>query len=287
MKLISVPAKGTRLSEADARDILGSSNVIGTHEVEDTLKAKTKRVPPIPFSAKELDRARMLNHRLYLQIGEVTPQTLFERVKYTKEGCPMWYVGGWDHLYSFSNVLAATMQSKLPTCWRISAVNIVHGSLQHNYLQQTEALARYVEDKVFADEAIPSVWAKALSELRQKKEEIVRHMNDEGEQLKLSVGTSGLVNTLAINKLSREAAVEAIYRIVLEDLVFGRKIIPVNETVYMADPDALGEPVSIHRFHSFKGANETGGEISVRNMRGAFFSRSAACFSHTLPTEVV
>ena len=97
MKLTNAPARTRRLSEAEARSILGSSNVFGLSEVQNRFDVKLGKIPLVPFSAKELDRAKGLNHRLYLQVGPknvignlaITPQSLFDQINKTKDGYPM------------------------------------------------------------------------------------------------------------------------------------------------------------------------------------------------------
>ncbi|MBI5077564.1 hypothetical protein HZB94_04255 [Candidatus Falkowbacteria bacterium] len=153
-----------------ARELLGRENVLGPEEVERTFGVRLEEVPEIPFSSKELERARELGQFLVLRVDKAPDgqpltmkkmnELLEDKFKKGNKGkilCdpsdPSWYQA--EEFYI----------SDAPELhWALVSRETIPNSTNKNYLQQTQELVRYLTDKVFKDQPIPPEYQEAIDE---------------------------------------------------------------------------------------------------------------------------
>ncbi|PIT92901.1 MAG: hypothetical protein COU06_02870 [Candidatus Harrisonbacteria bacterium CG10_big_fil_rev_8_21_14_0_10_38_8] len=195
-----------------AIEILGRENVFGPDEVMDTFGVRVDKVPSIPFSATELERAKKLNQILVLRVDKTNDgrpmsiQAMNEilTTKWSEEnmGDLLDTAEGWKE----TTLGPKKFTTEAPRhSWALTTKEVLPGSTDKNYLEQTELLIKALTQEAFKDLELPKEYKDAISEFNEQKEELTKLMGTDWK-----VAASRLVS-LKITKLTRQSAPEALY----------------------------------------------------------------------------
>src|SRR3989344_2702020 len=130
--------EGTTL--ADAERILGKESVLGPKAVERVF-GKTERIPPIPFSKEELERAKELGQQLIFYTDTLSSTTLGEKE------APL-------------------------TGWRLTSKDLIPDSTSKNYVEQTDVLIEHLQKQVFKGVKLPKPYEDAIVEWKRERAKI-------------------------------------------------------------------------------------------------------------------
>ncbi len=268
------------ISLADAEKILGKESVLGAKDVEQVFGVKLDRIPAIPFSQQELQRAKELGQQLILQVDSMThkgglmsreksaPLTLENlKQKFTKshDDGKVFYEQDWYKNEDFFK------KEKPRTGWRLTSKDLVPDSTSKSYLEQTDVLVEHLEKQIFKGVEVPKQYKDAIAEFKRKRAEI-EPLAKSGTDAEWKKGSQMLAD-LAITKLARELPVEAMYRLILNDQTRKDKPLPLTYT-WTACRASGGSLVDVGCFGD-AGAAVDGGSPDVRYDRlGVSFSRS-------------
>ncbi len=207
-----------------AERILGK-NFFGPEAIRQTFGFEVKKVPEIPFSQEEIERAQELGQQLVLYIDN-TPEgkplsimgiqgILGDK---TSEGSKLLYDTDWYKDEAFAN--------EAPTVgWKLTSKEIIPNSTSKNYLEQTVVLIEYLRKEVFKGvtlKDIPKEYLDAVEEFEDKKTTIEGLISSDWKK-----AAEELAN-LKITQLTRETPAEIMYRLALTEKT--TKIRPLEST---------------------------------------------------------
>ena len=204
-----------------AREIMGDSEVMGINEVKSAfgIEVPESEVPPIPFSKTELERAKELNQFLVLRVDKAKDgnpltmqkinESLSQDFKDESKGKILYDVD-WYAEEPFYTGGEDTEQTALKSEWALTSKKIIEDSNSKNYLEQSLEIAEYLEREVFLGIEMPDEYKEAISELKDKKEELAKliETNDRNKY-------EPELSKLKINKLTRQSSVETLYDILI------------------------------------------------------------------------
>ncbi|HEY7301043.1 MAG TPA: hypothetical protein VH684_24400 [Xanthobacteraceae bacterium] len=164
--------------------------------------------PQIPFSGAELLRAKELGHQLVLYVDEMVdatgkrvPLTLRQmRKKFnaTLDGSAIWADSVWT---GFESEQFFHNQRPRPG-WRLVSIDVVPGTQDKAFLEQTDAIVNYLRDEVFRGIAMPRDYQVAVDEYAKKRGEIEHLLEvDRGRAARA-------ISDLKVTQLTRETPVE-------------------------------------------------------------------------------
>lgn len=191
-----------------ARELLGS-DFLGQEAVEKAfdITLDESMMPDIPFSDEELEAAQG-KERLILTIEETpdgVPLTMEQMVKlmqdkFTQDGKgKILYEINWYKNEDFFK------KDKPQLRWRLVTKDLVPNSTSKNYLQQTEAIAIYLRDTVYAGRSLPQEIEDAIAEFEAQKANIAPIITSEWKR------AATMLAELKLNQLTRQSPAEAIY----------------------------------------------------------------------------
>jgi hypothetical protein len=220
----------------DAERIMGRENLLGPADVEKVFGIKLDRVPDVPFTKEELERAKKLGQQLILQVdtmkvaekrlmgrspetsAPLTLENLKKRFEKAHDGKRMFYDQSWYDGEDF-------FKSEKPRAgWKLTSKEVLADSTSKNYLQQTDLLASYLSKEVFKGSKVPPEYESAISEFNRERAKIERLMDSDWQK-----ASEALAN-LKITQLTRELPVEAMYRLILQDGARDDKLLPSTYT---------------------------------------------------------
>ena len=272
--------EGKEISLADAEKILGKESVLGAKDIEQVFGVKLDRIPAIPFSQQELQRAKELGQQLILQIDSMihkgglmsreksTPLTLENlKQKFTKshDDGKVFYEQDWYKNEDFFK------KEKPRVGWRLTSKDLVPGSTSKSYLEQTDVLVEHLEKQVFKGVELPKPYKDAIAEFKRKRAEI-EPLAKSGTDAEWKKGSQMLAD-LAITKLARELPVEAMYRLILNDQARKDKPLPSTYT-WTASRDSGGALVLVGSFDGAGASVHGRSPDDRRGDLGVSFSRS-------------
>lgn len=241
---------------SQAKEILGKNNVLGIEAVERAFSRhlSNEEVPPLTFSREELENAKQLDQLLVLRINETKDgepltmskinQILGER-RVQDGGLIDGNLLNNEHFLFMSDDLY-TKQTPEPS-WALIGKKLIDGSIEEDYLHQTEAIIDYLRDGVFQGIELPDVYQEAIHEFEDQKVEIAAQMILEREK------AAQRLAALKITDLTRSSAVETIYDLGLR-LATTRYRSLENEHTWTKTPSSDGYLVSVGYFQ-FHGAH--------------------------------
>ena len=143
-----------------AREILGEDNFIGPEDIHNTFGFTPETIPPIPFSRKEIVRAKELGQQLilYVDTKDGVPFTLEGMIdsadNKTSDGGPI--------VYDRETLNVCEVTDVCPrSAWRLTTPKVLKNTINKNYLDQTEALINYLRDAVFKDTELPESYQRS------------------------------------------------------------------------------------------------------------------------------
>ncbi|MCX6810003.1 MAG: AAA family ATPase [Candidatus Berkelbacteria bacterium] len=200
----------------DEEKAKGITNFIGPDHIKSAFldKVEISEIPPILFSRKTLERARELGQYLRFQAIE------------NKDGKPITMLEIHDML---NEALASEGKGKILASrddewklksdfytkeapkygWILTSKECIPGSLEKDYLEQTQALADYLRNEVFKDETMLVEYAEAIAEFDKEKADIAKIVksSDEAEWKE----AARRLEALKLNQLTRQSPVESLY----------------------------------------------------------------------------
>jgi len=202
------------LTVDEAKTIIGSNNFFGPQEIGKALNLEIdfNSVPPIPFSKKELERARSLKLILILRLP-LSIDSLNELLK-GKLSNNSQLLANYDiergrfkkrTWYAEKDWFQKTDEQK--AYWALSSNSIITASNNKNYLQQTSQLANYLKTKMFATpDTMPLVYHTAINEWDSLHLSFEKMIRDEDEQK-----YAPLLEAVKLNQLCRPSPAAVIY----------------------------------------------------------------------------
>jgi hypothetical protein len=197
-----------------AEKIMGE-DLLGPDAIKNAFDIEIKKIPTIPFSESELERAKELGQMLVLRVSETAegrPLSIFEMNKLVKEkwekddtGKLLWE--GFDWTERFGEEL--TDKTTPHPGWTLTSKEIISDSTSKNYLEQTEQLVTYLKEEVFKDQEMPAEYQEAIEEFQSQKDELTDLTESNWQE------AAKRLSQLEINKLCRGSMTDTIYDILV------------------------------------------------------------------------
>jgi len=193
-----------------AIEIMSAKEVFGPEDLQNIwgIELASEKIPEIPFSKEDLERAKELGQYLVLRADKtpdgkpLTMQKMNEsqEEKFKDEGGgKILYDTGWCSGEDFYTKETPSLS------WALTSREVIPGSTSKNYLEQTEVIADYLENSVFKDSTVPSEFWEALSEFEKKKDEIQKLMDEDWQKATLEL------ENLKITGLTRQTPAEVLF----------------------------------------------------------------------------
>jgi len=194
---------------AEAKDIMGTE-FFGPDEVEKAFGFEIDKnlIPDIPFSAQELLDAKANDQYLMLYVSnkaDGAPITAKELVSTLQEQFErdgkgkIQYDADWYENEKFY----ATDTPRI--AWRLITKDVIPGSLNHNYLEQTEDIAKYLKGTVFKGRGIPTDYQEAIAEFEKQKRSIEENLSSNWQD------SANKLAGLKLTQMTRQTFVEERY----------------------------------------------------------------------------
>ncbi|PID83582.1 hypothetical protein CSB11_00375 [Candidatus Campbellbacteria bacterium] len=203
-----------------AEKIMGSKQFLGPEDIKNTFDFYPENIPAIPFSWKELERARDFGQHLILYVEKTNdgkPFTVKEMVDIvdnkTSEG---------EEIFCFKTHIQddEILKEQTPRSgWRLTGPEVVKDSTQKNYLEQTDVLISYLQNEVFENQEVPEVYQNAIDQFLERKVEFKKEIaySPYWEEV------TKKLSEISISQLLRERSSEIIYRLILQERKYGIK----------------------------------------------------------------
>jgi hypothetical protein len=188
--------KGLIISESEAKNILGN-DFLGSEAIVTVFgsEALPKKIPAIPFSYKELRKARDINNQfLILRTEEAVPN------KYGPDAVR----------------------------WALVSKEPIPSTFNKNYFGQTEELIEYLRTQIFANRVMPEEYKEAISEFEAQKDEL-RLLSEDYDEKSYKQTAKRLAN-LEINSLCRQTWDEVRYDLEVYYKTNNHYLLPNNWT---------------------------------------------------------
>ncbi|HEY4516212.1 MAG TPA: hypothetical protein VJH67_03445 [Candidatus Paceibacterota bacterium] len=241
------------------------TDFIGPLEIESVsdLKMLVHKVPPI-FSESEVLRTRSLGETLIYQPAGITMQGIHDIWgNKTSDDHPLLYKVDW---YSGEKFYT---KDTLRSGWRCTTLDVVLGTRDVDYLQQTAVLVEYAEQKVFPDH-MPIPTKEAIKEFRSRQLDMEKLLSRDWQE-----GARQLA-LLTFNQLHRETPAEALWRVALHQRVNGIRLLPDGTWTWTNALSSDGYLVNLGAFDS-DGVGVGGDDPDRSNSYlGVCFSRSGS-----------
>src|SRR3989338_6944459 len=202
--------KETGVSIEQAKEILGE-DVLGPEAVEMTFGFSPENIPPIPFSAEELERAKELKQFLELRVDRTADgkpldmnnmhELLQPEFTANNNGKILNSYGQDNSWYKNEDFLKDVPRAS----WVLVSKDVIPNSLGKNFLQQTEVIANYLKTDIFKDQEMPEVYKEAVEEFEAKKAGIQAILTSNWQE------AAKQLSELKINQLTRQLPVETMY----------------------------------------------------------------------------
>ncbi len=252
-----------------AKEILGEKNVLGPEEIEKAFGIKIKDVPSIILSSKELENAKKLNQMLVLRVDKTMtgqPMSIENMVNMMTEKWKGKFIYSsldkWKENYGKDLIEQETPRSG----WVLVNKEVLEGSINKNYLEQTEIIVESIKNQVFEGIIVPAEYTEAIQEFEDKKEDLKKLIEKDWKQ------AAQELSELKITKMTRQTASEVLYDLALyydtnEERLLG------NRYTWTMSRDSGGYLMILGYFND-DGLYSMRGEPSNRNGNlGVSFSR--------------
>lgn len=261
----------------EAKSILGQ-DFIGPDEAKAALGFEASEIPNVPFSKEELERAKELGQILILR-QPVTMEQIIDSLKgKLKDGRKL--LGSIDEAtgklssgcwYKDEKFLK---EERATAGWALVSKEVVPGSTSKNYLEQTEVMIDYLQNKVFEGKTPPPEFADAVMEfnafMKANPGFAPKVKSAEASEWKAAAAQ---LESLKITKLTRQSPVEALYDMAAYAETNGQRLLQDKYTWTKAR-SSDGYLVDVGRFDS-DGADVGGGTPGYSGVGlGVSFSRN-------------
>jgi|GEM_PF-1878307 len=204
-----------------AKEIMGE-DFLGRREVEKALgiKIDPEKVPEIPFSEEDLQRAKKLGLFLILRVDKMANGKRLNIENISRllkgKGRPGGRVliqdndnGGIFEEAWFSNEHFAIEEAPRVS-WALTSRGLIYDSTGKDFIKQTEVIIDYLLNRFFKDREIPEKLRDAINEFDERKDDLEDLLRDCGTIDGQEKATKALVN-LKITKITRPSPVEIVY----------------------------------------------------------------------------
>ena len=230
----SAPRQEIRITSEEAaffeqvREIF-ESDYLGPDAVERAFGIRLNDIPEIPYNMDELKRAKELGQLLILRVDKFNngdPITMRRLMVYLQNKMNIKQKDldikdkiTYDY---FGNKGLPFYDTQTPTTrWALVSKRIIPGSANMDYLEQTELLASYIQNRVFVNRKVPDIYQKAIEDFNQYKSGL-RSLIAAATYNEQPWGavTRLVSNNLSINRLLRQTPVEAFYDLLIRGLQY-------------------------------------------------------------------
>lgn len=198
----------------EAREIMGEE-FFGPDEIENAFGFGIDRslIPEIPFSTRELVEARMNDCYLMLYVPKksdgtnITAQGLVDALQEQFEHDGKGKIQSRQTLHHSKDLSVESLfTTDTPrNAWRLITKDVIPGSLRRNYLQQTEAIVKYLTGTVFKGRDVPADYQEAIDEFEREKNDLrINLLSKREESANILVG-------LKLTQMTRQTFVEERY----------------------------------------------------------------------------
>ncbi|TAK96336.1 hypothetical protein EPO05_02105 [Patescibacteria group bacterium] len=250
-----------RVSPEEAEQIMGREDFLGAQAIQETFGFAPEEILPIPFEKEELERAKELGQFLVLRIDRIldgqplTMQAMKEMLR-GKWG-PISVTDGLGHPGWCAE--KKFYKEDVPQfSWALVTREPIPNSLQSKrYLEQMDMATRYLKEEIFQNQPMPRRYQAAVQEFESQKKTIRRILRKWGDGWQKG---AEMLESSAINKLTRQSPVEALYDFLVYYKHNNTRLLPdshvwtrCSSDGYMVDMSGLKEDhlfVSAHRLET-------------------------------------
>ncbi len=227
LEIMVLEADGAIISINQAQKIMSDKQFIGPDDIKNTFGFMPKVIPEIPFSKERLERAKELGQHLILHVNTKEDGTLFTTNDMVEtldnkasDGKALFRNKNQSHNWFTKD---STMANETPRLsWRLTTPEILEGSLGKNYLEQTEVIIDYLQNKVFDGISMPKKYQDAIDEFNALNTDEFKAKIASSYDSIWKPAAKKLVE-LTINQMTRENNAEAINRLALTERKTGIK----------------------------------------------------------------
>lgn len=242
-----------------ARELFGQ-DFYGAAEIERTFGIRPTDLPPIPFTYDELKRAHSLGHMLICRQSFLAGNPVTIAFMDKRMGALGKQPARWDIANSWSKDEAFQTSETSRQGWALVAKDVLPGSTNKNFWEQTELLAREYSQSM--------AHSLAVTEWDGAKDHIKSFMSSDWKE------AARQLSALNINRLTRQTAVEVIYDALLRREIYGVQPLQ-NMYTWTSDRVSGGGLVYVGDFASDGAGVYYHGPRSAAPNLGVVFSRSS------------
>ena len=205
--VLTVPSAKPSASIEKAKEMM-NGRFFGIEEVKKAfgIELREADIPALP-SKEELERHAKLGHTLRLRVNKapdgkpLTMQKMNELLSDTfeKDGDKVLYDTDWYENEDFFTKETPDL------CWAFTSDTLLPDSTEKNYLEQTQLLADYVTNTLFAGKPLPPAYLVAVDEFKKLKKNLEKLMDSNWEE------AAKQLSVLKLNRLMRHTPAEALY----------------------------------------------------------------------------
>lgn len=192
------------------------TNFLDVSQIEHAfgIELDPKSIPAIPFTDEEIERAIKLNQFLALH-APITMKAMHDQFGNKLGDGKLLYKVDWYPQEPFYTADTTRLE------WKLVGCGLIPDSTGLNYVGETQVLADYLLNHVYADTEMPAGYQLALDEFKAKKDELEKLIN--GDQWKEGAKQ---VSGLKLNRLFRGTVVENIYNTLAYFKTNGEYLLP-------------------------------------------------------------
>lgn len=228
---------GEELSIQEAERLFGK-DFFGSKQIEQVF-GQDIEATVLPFSKKELERAKELGQQLIFQTDRMdvkNPDTgeIERNVPITLENLKKYFRETYDKVRLFWVFEGRykdedSFKKEVPRAGaRLTAKDLIPNSTAKSYIEQTDMLIEHLQEDVFKGRELPKQYEDAITEFKKKRPEI-EPLAKSSFETEWRQGSQMLAD-LAITKLTRELPVEVMYRFILNDQINKDELPPSTYT---------------------------------------------------------
>jgi len=257
----SRPERHGGVSIEEAKAILGDDHFFGSESLDGIALAPAD-IPSVPFSAADLERAKELGHSLRLRVDKAPDNSNLTMQKMHEMLQPEFdQAGNGQILYDtdwYEN--EAFFTDAVPeVSWALTSNEVIPDSEDKDYLEQTELIAAYLEETVYAGSQLPEEYAEAIEEMNTQKDEIRSLIEaDEWQQ------AAERLEALKLNKFTRRTPTEVLYDMLVTFKKNGQRYLE-DRYDWTGVRDSGGSLVDVGVFDS-EGVSVSGGDPDDSNV---------------------
>jgi len=209
----------------EAKELLGE-DLIGPEEIEKTWGVRPEDVPEIPFSRKELERAKEMGQMLVLRVEktedgkpmsmEAMNTILAKRWEKEKKGGLLNTADGWKGVTGSKDFSEVAPRAG----WALISKELLKDSTSKNYIEQTDVIIKALREQAFKDIEMPEEYEEAIREFEANKGRLTKLMGENWQQAAKELAE------LKITQLTRQSIQETIYDLALYYDKNGKRLLP-------------------------------------------------------------